>query len=172
MNAHKFVAEQGIDEAKRVLGGAPDWANFWISRDQYHGHIISFPNMTGHYSIDLSELKQVVESLGVICRACGAERIIELHNMYKSNPVGHEYWLEISVNRMEKAIADYELIESYKSSNGQTINKTENQENNIDLKEDFSTKQDCETVKHGEAVKQYELTESHINESYKLNRLG
>ena len=42
MNAHKFVAEFGIEKAKRVLEGAPEWANFWISRDQYHCSVMSF----------------------------------------------------------------------------------------------------------------------------------
>ncbi|ENV76217.1 hypothetical protein [Acinetobacter ursingii] len=42
MKAHKFVADFGIDVAKEVLDGAPEWANFWISRDQYHCSVMSF----------------------------------------------------------------------------------------------------------------------------------
>lgn len=117
MNAHKFVAEHGVEEAKRVLEGAPDWANFWISRDQYHGHIISFPNMTGHYSIKLSELKQVVESLdmvakhgGLFCLKCQIEKGGYDFEWYGEN--GEFGFTDLNV--LEKAIADYELFESFK----------------------------------------------------------
>lgn len=108
MNAHKFVAEHGIDEAKRVLIGAPDWAIFWISRDQYHGHIISFPNMTGHYSIKLSELRQVVESLDTIDRLFGLDQA--KHTMKIAKEIGYSSDYE----QIKQAIEDYEHVESYK----------------------------------------------------------
>lgn len=104
MNVHKFVAEKGIDKAKRVLEGAPDWAVFWISRDQYHGNIISFPNMTGHYSIKLSELKQVVESVNKINDFGG----IGLANLIDQSTYGENLDLDL-------AIADYRLVQAYKN---------------------------------------------------------
>lgn len=107
MKAHKFVAEHGIEEAKRVLEGAPDWAVFWISRDQYHGHIISFPNMTGHYSIKLSELKQVVESVELIKKLGGLIAA-------KSALTVLEFETGAYPEKIKQAIADYELVESYK----------------------------------------------------------
>lgn len=116
MNVHKFVAEKGIDKAKRVLEGAPDWAVFWISRDQYHGNIISFPNMTGHYSIKLSELKQVVESVEIVDRLFGLDQA--KHTMVIAKEIGYTSDYE----QIKQAIADYKLVESYKSSNGQAIN--------------------------------------------------
>ena len=117
MNAHKFVADFGIEKAKAVLEGAPDWANFWISRDQYHCSVMSFPNMTGHYSIDLSELKQVVESL----------KLVEIHSYEKSKEIvknapsdDHFYsWKlgnsgvydkTVNIGELKQAIADYESI--------------------------------------------------------------
>ena len=109
MNAHKFVAEHGIEEAKRVLSGAPDWANFWISRDQYHGHIISFPNMTGHYSIKLSELKQVVESLDTIDRVFGLDQA--KHTMVIAKEIGYSSDYE----QIKQAIEDYEHVQAYKN---------------------------------------------------------
>lgn len=110
MNAHKFLAEHGIEEAKRVLSGAPDWAKFWISRDQYHGHIISFPNMTGHYSINLSELKQVVDSIEKITASGG----IGLANLFDQSTYGENLDLD-------RAIADYKLVQAYK--NGEVISE-------------------------------------------------
>ncbi len=112
MNAHEFLAKHGIDEAKRVLSGAPDWAIFWISRDQYHGHILSFPNMTGHYSIKLSELKQVVESVEFIEKQGGVfsakTQAIDIESSLKNG------YKSVGLVSMKYAIADYELVESYK----------------------------------------------------------
>lgn len=108
MNAHKFVAERGIDEAKRVLSGAPYWAIFWISRDQYHGHIISFPNMTGHYSVDLLELKQVVESVEIVKRSGGFESVKAAITNYRASGD------MVTFSSLEKRLADHELVESYK----------------------------------------------------------
>lgn len=133
MNAHKFVASKGIEEAKRVLGGAPDWANFWISRDQYHGHIISFPNMTGHYSIDLSELKQVVESVEIVDQLGELnsikKKLYDKHIGYTHFNVGaNGRWAFLDhyvdfipdsayhIGLINKHIADYELVESYREN--------------------------------------------------------
>lgn len=104
MKAHKFVAEKGIERAKAVLEGAPDWANFWISRDQYHCSVMSFPNMTGHYSIDLSELKQVVESVEIVESKGGLRKLKKEANCLFYN--GFEGIAE----SYEKSIADYESI--------------------------------------------------------------
>ncbi len=108
MNAHEFLAKHGIDEAKRVLCGAPDWAVFWISRDQYHGHIISFPNMTGHYSIKLSELKQVVESVEIVQRTGGFDSVKAAITNYRASGD------MVTFSSLEKRLADYELVESFK----------------------------------------------------------
>ncbi|EXD36897.1 MULTISPECIES: hypothetical protein [Acinetobacter] len=108
MKAHKFVAVHGIEKAKAVLEGAPDWAVFWISRDQNHGHIISFPNMTGHYSVDLQELKQVVESVEIVQRSGGFESVKAAITNYRASGD------MVTFSSLEKRLADYELVESYK----------------------------------------------------------
>ncbi|QIC70774.1 hypothetical protein [Acinetobacter indicus] len=46
-----------IEQMRKIVDGAPEWAKYWITRDQYHGHILSFPNMTGHSSYLLSDLR-------------------------------------------------------------------------------------------------------------------
>lgn len=55
MNVHKFLAEKGIDEAKRVLSGAPKWST------HFDGYLYSDKNFHSR-CISLEELKQVVES--------------------------------------------------------------------------------------------------------------
>lgn len=59
MNAHKFVAEHGIDEAKRVLEGA-HWENIAYSNGHYYSQSCS------ENDVNLEELKQVVESVEIV----------------------------------------------------------------------------------------------------------
>ncbi len=49
-----------IEQMRKIVDGAPEWAKYWITRDQYHGHILSFPNMTGHSSYLLSDLRAAI----------------------------------------------------------------------------------------------------------------
>ena len=122
MNAHKFVADFGIERAKAVLEGAPDWAVFWISRDQYHCSVMSFPNMTGHYSIDLSELKQVVESIENIEFYGGFAEVefkikrAEFNGWFCISVPHEDGFAEWYVENAKKAISDYELVGSYKEN--------------------------------------------------------
>lgn len=109
MNAHKFVAEKGVDEAKRVLSGAPEWTfgYDYIDNEYFNGADIqdgySIEHCNGCFLVE--ELKQVVESVELVDSYNGpemAKRFIE-ENMDCSDSV-----------RLEKAIADYKLVESYK----------------------------------------------------------
>lgn len=123
MNAHKFVAEKGIDEAKRVLNESPSNAQSY--QDGYYfrttpeflfhnGH--HHWNMTtnnGQYFKDrgfdpilISELKQVVESVKLINRYGGLKVAKNLHC--------DEFWDNRNYERLQTAIIDCELIESYK----------------------------------------------------------
>lgn len=110
MNAHKFVADFGIERAKAVLEGAPKWATYFdgylYSEKQFHEN-----------SISLSELKQVVESL----------KLVEIHSYEKSKEIvknapsdDHFYsWKlgnsgvydkTVNIGELKQAIADYESI--------------------------------------------------------------
>lgn len=52
-----LIEKLGLEKCKQIVDGAPEWAKYWITRDQYHGHIMSFPNMTDQQSYLLSDLR-------------------------------------------------------------------------------------------------------------------
>lgn len=106
MNAHKFVAEKGIDEAKRVLKLAPENSNY-----RYYSVDIGNSNSGWHVDyrtncIDLAELKQVVESVEIVENHGGINCAIEATGSYYIKPSDWE--------DLNQAIDDYELVESYK----------------------------------------------------------
>ena len=121
MNAHKFVAEEGIEKATRVLNESPSNAQSY--QDGYYfrttpeflfhnGH--HHWNMTtnnGQYFEDrgfdpilISELKQVVESVNKINDFGG----IGLANLIDQSTYGENLDLD-------RAIADYKLVQAYKN---------------------------------------------------------
>ena len=81
MNAIQFIKEQGVDKARDVVEGAPEWAIFWITQGEYHISMLSFPNMVGHHSFLISDLKRLVESVDHIGDAndIGDDSHIENH---------------------------------------------------------------------------------------------
>lgn len=125
MNAHKFVAEHGMDGAKRVLNESPSNAQSY--QDGYYfrttpeflfhnGH--HHWNMTtnnGQYFKDrgfdpilISELKQVVESVEIVKRSGGFDSVkAAIKNYRDSGDI-------LTFSSLEKRLADYELVESYK----------------------------------------------------------
>ena len=103
MNAHKFVAEKGIDEAKRVLEGA-HWENIAYSNGHYYSQSCS------ENDVNLEELKQMVESLDTI-ESYGGLGLLE----YQVRCLGQEL-----SDSIKKAIADYEHVQAYK--NGEVKN--------------------------------------------------
>ena len=46
-----------IKQMQEIVDGAPDWAVFWITRNEYHISMLSFPNMTGQQSFLISDLR-------------------------------------------------------------------------------------------------------------------
>ena len=46
-----------IEQMREIVDGAPEWAVFWITRNEYHISMFSFPNMTGNSSYLLSDLR-------------------------------------------------------------------------------------------------------------------
>lgn len=121
MNAHKFVAGNGIEKATRVLNESPSNAQSY--QDGYYfrttpeflfhnGH--HHWNMTtnnGQYFKDrgfdpilISELKQVVESVNKIDDFGG----IGLANLIDQSTYGENLDLDL-------AIADYKLVQAYKN---------------------------------------------------------
>lgn len=106
MNAIQFIQQHGIDKAREVVEGAPEWAIFWISRNQYHGSVITFPNMTDHYSVDLVELKRLVGSVDLVKSYGG---IINAKHDVKYLDLDWDYDTP-RITRLKQAIADYESI--------------------------------------------------------------
>lgn len=46
-----------IEQMRKIVDGAPEWAVFWITRNEYHISMLSFPNMTGQQSFLISDLR-------------------------------------------------------------------------------------------------------------------
>lgn len=59
-----LIEKLGLEKCQAIVDGAPEWAKYWITRDEYHGHIISFPNMTGHSSYLLNDLRTAIADHG------------------------------------------------------------------------------------------------------------
>ncbi|HCW3748781.1 hypothetical protein R4553_08395 [Acinetobacter baumannii] len=112
MKASKLIRHKGLKYAKKIVDSAPSNATEWNEGFEFKcGQSAEISKADREkYFVDLSELKHLVESLEIVNRACGAERVIQLHERYKNNPVAHKYWLGVRVDRMAQAVADYESI--------------------------------------------------------------
>lgn len=49
-----------IEQMREIVAGAPEWAVFWITRNEYHISMLSFPNMTGQQSFLISDLRAAI----------------------------------------------------------------------------------------------------------------
>lgn len=49
-----------IERMREIVDGAPEWAVFWITRNEYHISMLSFPNMTGQQSHLISDLRAAI----------------------------------------------------------------------------------------------------------------
>ena len=49
-----------IEQMREIVDGAPEWAVFWITRNEYHSSVLSFPNMTGQQSYLISDLRAAI----------------------------------------------------------------------------------------------------------------
>ncbi|HCU0823084.1 TPA: hypothetical protein OUJ26_001356 [Acinetobacter baumannii] len=112
MKATKLIRDKGLKYAKEIVDSAPSNATEWNEGFEFQcGQSVEISKADREkYFVDLSELKRLVESLEIVNRACGAERVIDLHERYKNNPVAHKYWLGVRVDRMAQAVTDYESI--------------------------------------------------------------
>ncbi|EOQ73502.1 hypothetical protein [Acinetobacter lactucae] len=110
MKATQFIQDHGLERAREVVEGAPEWAIFWITQGEYHISMLSFPNMTGHHSFLISEVKRLVESVDLITKVGGLKDAKEEHVKWMHAPDLHTYRIGVSVERLEQAIADYESI--------------------------------------------------------------
>ncbi|WP_180004862.1 MULTISPECIES: hypothetical protein [unclassified Acinetobacter] len=49
-----------IEQMREIVDGAPEWAVFWITRNEYHISMLSVPNMTGQQSYLISDLRAAI----------------------------------------------------------------------------------------------------------------
>lgn len=49
-----------IEQMREIVVGAPEWAVFWITRNEYHISMLSFPNMIGQQSYLISDLRAAI----------------------------------------------------------------------------------------------------------------
>lgn len=129
MNAHKFVAEHGVEQAKSILEKAPETATHFTEAlgGHYAKEVIlkmkpqwawfNTINKEWYYDfaakehIELAELKQVVESVDLVKRYGGVEAI---ENLFHVNCDGQAKIMCVSYltwHDAKQAIKDVELIE-------------------------------------------------------------
>ncbi|MPW43352.1 hypothetical protein [Acinetobacter guerrae] len=129
MNAHKFVAVHGIEKAKEVLEGAPPSATHF-NQNSLGGHYAKevlfkmdfrwawynkicqawYYDFAEHNHFELSELKQVVESVEIVQRSGGFESVKAAITNYRASGD------MVTFSSLEKRLADYEIVESYKEN--------------------------------------------------------
>ena len=115
-NAIQFIKEQGVDKARGVVEGAPEWAShfdgYLYSEKQFHEQCFL-----------LSDLKRLVESVDYVA-IHGYEKSKEI---LKNAPVGAECYSwsignsgirdkTVELLKLKQAIADYEAIYSIPQS--------------------------------------------------------
>ncbi|MDH0562186.1 hypothetical protein [Acinetobacter courvalinii] len=116
MNAIEFIQQHGVEKAREVVSGAPEWAIFWITQGEYHISMLSFPNMTGHHSFIISDLKRIVESVDLIrcfnnleqAKLWLADLDDDVSCIFSANTHGKKF----QKHELKQAIADYEAIYS------------------------------------------------------------
>lgn len=112
MNVHKFVAEYGIDKVKQVLRSAYTHCVYVETPTHFNieesvlVHENDFKEIC-ESCVDLKGLKQVVESIYMV----GDFGTLDKAKKYTVS----DYTAPEVKYRLEKAIADYELVESFKS---------------------------------------------------------
>ena len=55
-----LIEELGLEKCQAIVDGAPDWAVFWVTLNEYHMSMLSFPNMTGQQSYLISDLRSAI----------------------------------------------------------------------------------------------------------------
>ena len=100
MNAIQFIKEHGVDKARKVIDGAPEWAmSINFNNGMYYSRMEHKKGDTFLYDI-----KRLVESIYLVKEHYTLERA----KKYADSP----YTAPEIKERLEQAIADYESIYS------------------------------------------------------------
>lgn len=105
MNAHKFVASKGIDEAKRVLEGA-HWENIAYSNGHYYSQSCSGND------VNMEELKQVVESFELVEQLGGID---SAKSRLKNAKESGSLLLSVSNKNCVSSVYDFKVEEAIKN---------------------------------------------------------
>lgn len=97
MNAIQFIQKHGVDKAREVVDGAPEWASY------FDGYLYSEKWFHGN-SILISEINSLIESVDLVTRYGGIAEARTLHQ--------DEFWDEVAFKILKQAIADYGAIYS------------------------------------------------------------
>lgn len=96
MNVIKFIQQHGIDKARKVIDGAPEWAmSINFNNGMYYSRMEHKKGDTFLYDI-----KRLVGSVELVNHMGG---IAEIKRKFRDNGSLHG-------NRLKQAIADYESI--------------------------------------------------------------
>ena len=55
-----LIEKLGLEKCQAIVHGAPGWAVFWITRNEYHISMLSFPNMTDQQSYLIADLRTAI----------------------------------------------------------------------------------------------------------------
>lgn len=97
-NAIQFIKDNGVDKAREVVEGAPEWATVYDTEvnDYYRSSI------TTNKDVNLSELKRLVESVDFIKKIGG---FVAAKSFWAKGSFKNCY-----KEKLEQAIADYEQL--------------------------------------------------------------
>ena len=110
MNAIVFIQQYGIEKARKVVEGAPEWAmSINFNNGMYYSRMEHKKGDTFLYDI-----KRLVESVDLVEHfgndIGGAKQLLEFSKGCKSIELSGSV---ITIDRLEQAIADYEAIYSF-----------------------------------------------------------
>ena len=118
MNATDFIKQHGVEKARKVVSGAPDWAmSINFNNGMYYSRVEHKKGDTFLYDI-----KRLVESVGLVEQfgnnIVGAKRLLAFTKDCKTIELSGSV---ITTERLKQAIADYESIYSIPESVRQAI---------------------------------------------------
>lgn len=95
MNAINFIKQHGVDKAREVVEGAPEWARY------FDGYLYSEKWFHGN-SILISEINNLIENVDLVKRYGGIAEAKTIHQ--------DRFWDETTFKILKQAIADYEQL--------------------------------------------------------------
>ena len=112
MNAIQFIKEHGVDKARKVIDGAPEWAmSINFNNGMYYSRMEHKKGDTFLYDI-----KRLVESVGLVNCNGGLNGTKNTVKLFQSSlDIGLYHGVdgvdaEVEIPRLKQAIADYESI--------------------------------------------------------------